>query len=214
MNKSIKSNLTYFIVGIGIVAVIGGLLLSVSLDMRWMATEAMLLSSLMSFWISKKKGRVITVLNSLILTFPFALFFWLVIYKDLPSLWFIVLLFLGASYSGSLLKFKKYGLTKVLTTAVFFVIICVLIIPQFVGNDLTKFVRQEVEPFELIDHEGNKISSNELSGKTIVLDFYGTWCRPCIAELPELAKVRDYYVDNENIVFIIVNADQGGKSVV
>ena len=213
MNKAIKSSFIYLIIGTGIVLVIGGLLLLVSLDMRWMAAEAILLSSIISYWISKESKKLAAVRNSLLLTLPFAIFFWLVISKDLPSLWFLVVIFFVASILGSLLKYEKQGLAKALITAMILVSISISTVPLFVGNDLTKYMKQEVESFDLVDHDGDKILYNHLTGKIVVLDFYGTWCKPCIAELPELAKVRDYYIDNDDIVFMVVNADQGGDNL-
>ncbi len=213
MNKKIKSSFIYLLIGAGIVLVIGGLLLLVSLDMRWMAAEAILLSSITSYWIGKKSKKLTVVINSLLLTLPFAIFFWLVISKDLPSLWFLIVIFFIASILGSFLKAEKRGLAKTLITSIILASLSIATVPLFVGNDLTKYVKQEVEPFELVDHEGNKISSYQLTGKIVVLDFYGTWCKPCIAELPELAKVRDYYIDNDDIVFMVVNADLGGDNL-
>lgn len=37
---------------------------------------------------------------------------------------------------------------------------------------------------------GNDVSLKDYRGKLVLLDFWGTWCKPCVAELPKLKKLR------------------------
>lgn len=50
--------------------------------------------------------------------------------------------------------------------------------------------------FEAYDTQGNLRKSSEWIGqKAVVINFWGTWCPPCRAEIPDLVKLYDEYRD-------------------
>lgn len=213
MNNVKKSALISSGAGIVIVALVGLFLTQISLDMRWMSLFALTLAYSTTYLIAMKGRQGLMLTSSVILTIPYGIFFWLVIYPDLPSLLFTVPLY----FISALLGFYTYsaGKRKWLFMAGNLVVIIMTIftIPMLIGNDLTQVTNEEGVYFELTTHTGEVIKSDQLRGKSVVLDFYGTWCKPCIAELPELAKVKDHFAGNPNVEFIIVNSDQGGDNL-
>lgn len=59
----------------------------------------------------------------------------------------------------------------------------------------------------LSDLEGNSMNIDDIKGdKLTVLDFWATWCRPCINSIPELIKLSDKFQD-KGVRFVGINAD-------
>ena len=61
--------------------------------------------------------------------------------------------------------------------------------------------------FTLPDTTGNLVSLSDFSGKYVLIDFWATWCAPCIAEMPNLAKAYEQY-RGENFEIIGVSLDR------
>ena len=49
--------------------------------------------------------------------------------------------------------------------------------------------------FELENVAGGTLKSKDLKGKIIVVDFWATWCGPCISEIPNYNALRQSYAD-------------------
>ncbi|SHN36021.1 S8 family serine peptidase [Chitinophaga sp. CF418] len=63
----------------------------------------------------------------------------------------------------------------------------------------------EAPDFELTDTEGNKVKRSDLRGKVIVLDFWATWCLPCIRSFPAMKMTMDKYKDDPAVAFFYVH---------
>jgi len=59
--------------------------------------------------------------------------------------------------------------------------------------------------FALKDFEGKEVSLESLRGKTIVVDFWATWCGPCIASMPAMNQALTKYNSNEQVKFLFVD---------
>lgn len=56
--------------------------------------------------------------------------------------------------------------------------------------------------------DGRVIHLANLKGKVIFLNFWATWCPPCIAEMPSINGLYEKLRNNNNIIFIIADADR------
>jgi thiol-disulfide isomerase/thioredoxin len=65
------------------------------------------------------------------------------------------------------------------------------------------------KPFELSFEEatsGEPIDMSKLRGKVVVIDFWATWCGPCIAEMPHMKKLYAAYKD-KGVEFVGISLD-------
>ena len=66
---------------------------------------------------------------------------------------------------------------------------------------------KKIKVFSIIDINDNEkiISSSE--NKILLLNFWATWCAPCIKEIPELIELKEKYKKNVEVYFISVDSN-------
>jgi thiol-disulfide isomerase/thioredoxin len=61
--------------------------------------------------------------------------------------------------------------------------------PEIAAGEIGSHLPQ----FSLKDLRGKELSSADLSGKVVLVDFWATWCQPCKKEMPGCQKLVDLY---------------------
>ena len=66
------------------------------------------------------------------------------------------------------------------------------------------------ESLQLFDLNGEPLAAGELKGKRIFLNFWATWCKPCLAEMPSIDRAALALAD-KNVIFIAASDEKPDK---
>lgn len=116
---------------------------------------------------------------------------------------------------------------SIVSDVVFIVLVALLIIPSTRTEVASFFIRltsmppstldaeeqfiisNQAKTWTMSDMEGNPVSLESLNDKPVFLNFWATWCPPCIAELPSIADLYDKYHNDVN--FVLVSSESRAK---
>ena len=62
--------------------------------------------------------------------------------------------------------------------------------------------------FDFYDRKGKKFTLSKLKGKAVYFDMWATWCGPCCAEIPNMAKLAEHYKDSKDVQIVSVSLDK------
>ena len=88
-----------------------------------------------------------------------------------------------------------------------------------VSADIAQIVRNEYEVqkalspgmpapgFTLADINGSEVALDDFLGKVVYLDFWASWCGPCLQQIPHAKELKKRMADQEDLVFLYVSVD-------
>lgn len=157
--------------------------------------------------------RIHYLLATFIITIIYLLLFIILVLEQLPILWYFVPIYFAIALLGILYKrHKQKIITSLLLLTALMFFLAIKIIPTDIENSLTQTRFEQIPQFSIKEMSGNVVDSKTLEGKVVVLDFFGTWCKPCIGELKELDKIQMAFKDDKDVVFYVIDADYGNDS--
>ncbi len=65
--------------------------------------------------------------------------------------------------------------------------------------------------FVMTTRDGRQLKLSDLRGKIVVLDFWATWCGPCVAAMPHVQEIADRYKDQGVVVLASCTSDERSK---
>lgn len=75
-------------------------------------------------------------------------------------------------------------------------------------------VGQKVPTFEITNKDGRTISTDDLKGKVVLINFFATWCPPCRMELPKVQEeIWDIFSTREDLDIIVLAREEGWDKI-
>ena len=120
----------------------------------------------------------------------------------------IIIAFLGfknIDISNDLEKYKKYY--KDLSIMYLNEVMDSPLLEPFIKNGEIASIDFDLNVLQFSDLNNNIFSIQNFEGKTLFINYWATWCNPCLAEMPSMADLYDRYKNNENIVFLYLSRE-------
>jgi thiol-disulfide isomerase/thioredoxin len=65
----------------------------------------------------------------------------------------------------------------------------------------------DIAKVNLSELTGQPIDLAQFEGKAVFINFWATWCKPCIQEMPTIASAQDK-LKNENVIFLLASNEE------
>lgn len=69
----------------------------------------------------------------------------------------------------------------------------------------TLLIDKAAPDFYVTDVNGKKVGLEDFKGKTIVLDFWATWCGPCVESFPAMQLAVNHYANDPDVKFLFIH---------
>jgi thiol-disulfide isomerase/thioredoxin len=84
--------------------------------------------------------------------------------------------------------------------------------PEKVNHIHAEMVGRQAPPLEVEKWYNSQVGGLNIKGKVILLDFFGVWCRPCMAKIPFIKELHKQY-SNHGLIVIGVHTAQSSEKI-
>ena len=187
---------------------------AVSDDLRLMYLVGVIVLFGGATWMGAKSWR--DWLSPCLLYLPLAGMFGFFVLGQLPFLWPHLLLWALAIAIGLSLLVARLNRKAMISGVVILFAIsawyCMSYIPDRMKRATNHFGDGAAPEFAFRALSEGAVPTTATPGKILLIDFFGTWCPPCIAELPEIVRVRAGLQNRRDIEFVVVGTNAGGDT--
>ena len=92
------------------------------------------------------------------------------------------------------------------------IVAALAVVPTLATRIASQEMSAPLPAFSIKRFDGTEVSSAELRGRVVVLDFWATWCPACRREMPELEKLYRRYQGNSRVSFWAVDMQKNGET--
>ena len=68
-------------------------------------------------------------------------------------------------------------------------------------------------PAFTISNDQQTVHSADLKGKVVLINFFATWCGPCLQELPQMQQLWATHKNNKNLVILVIGREHSQREI-
>lgn len=77
---------------------------------------------------------------------------------------------------------------------------------------LSLAIASELEELKFTDLTGQPVTLQDYRGKVVLLNFWATWCPPCVKEMPSLERLQQHFA-GQPFTVVAVNTDESATTI-
>lgn len=105
-------------------------------------------------------------------------------------------------------RIKPHHVTRTLLV----VLIAAFVIAILRPGNAAPGIGESAPDFELSDLDGRKVKLSDYRGKVVVLNFWATWCPPCVQEMPSLTRLHES-LGPRGVTVVTVSVDEDEQAL-